>query len=134
MANRLRDPAEWQPNIDRSVAEYDEWYLTESPGMFSDARGRAVVEVEEAMWATDDFRAFDTDTLMARPGALFVARMCVSPPMARDRFVGFSGANKSLVTAMERAGVIPPRMRRLRMQLQVMCDFLRPLLDPGLFC
>jgi hypothetical protein len=54
--------------------------------------------------------------------------------MARDRFVGFSGANKSLVTAMERDGVIPARARRIGMQLQVMCDFLRPLLDPGLFC
>jgi len=134
MTNRLRDPAEWQPDIDRSVAEYDEWYLTESPGMFAEARGRAVVEVEEAMRVTDDFRAFDADRLIARPGALFVARMCVSPPMARDRFVGFSGANKSLVTAMERDGVIPARARRLDMQLEVMCDFLRPLLDPGLFC
>jgi hypothetical protein len=133
MANRLRDPVEWQPDIDRSVAEYDEWYLAESPGMFAEARGRAVVEVEEAMRATDDFKMFDADTLLARPGALFVARMCVSPPMARDRFVGFSGANKSLVTTMEREGVIPARARRLRMQLQVMCDFLQPLLDPGLF-
>lgn len=134
MANWLSDHAEWQPDIDQSVAEYDEWYLAESPGMFADARGRAVVEVAEAMQATDDFRAFDADSLIARPGALFVARMCVSPPMARDRFVGFSGANKSLVTAMERAGAIPARVRRLDMQLQVMCGFLRPLLDPGLFC
>jgi hypothetical protein len=133
VANRFRDPTEWQPDIDRSVAEYDEWYLAESPGMFAEARGRAVVEVEEAMRATDDFKMFDADTLLARPGALFVARMCVSPPMARDRFVGFSGANKSLVTTMEREGVIPAKARRLRMQLQVMCDFLQPLLDPGLF-
>ncbi len=134
MANRLRDPVEWQPDVAQSVAEYDEWYLAESPGMFAEARGRAVVEVEEAMRATDDFRMFDADALVTRPGALFVARMCVSPPMARDRFVGFSGANKSLVTAMEREGVIPLRARRVHMQLQVMCDFLRPLFDPGLFC
>jgi hypothetical protein len=134
MANRLKDLAEWQPDIDRSVAEYDEWYLTESPDMFAESRGRAVVEVEEALRATNDFRVFGADALVARPGALFVARMCVSPPMARDRFVGFSGANKSLVTAMERDGVISARVHRLHMQLEVMCDFLRPLLDPGLFC
>jgi hypothetical protein len=132
--NRLKQPAEWQPDIDRSVAEYDEWYLAESPGMLAEARGRAVAEVEEAMLATDDFRMFGAQALIARPGALFVARMCVSPPMARDRFVGFSGANKSLVTAMERDGVIPARTRQVGMQLQAMCDFLRPLLDPGLFC
>lgn len=134
MANRLKNPEEWQPDIDRSVADYDDWYLAESPPMFADARGRAVIEVQEAMAATHDFRAFDADALKARPRALFVARMCVSPPMARDRFVGFSGTNKSLVTVMERDGVVPATTARLGMQLSVMCDFLRPLLDPGLFC
>jgi hypothetical protein len=54
--------------------------------------------------------------------------------MARDRFVGFSGTNKSLVTTMERKGVIPPKARELDTQLAAMCDFLRPLFDPALFC
>lgn len=134
MSNDLKNPVEWQDDIDRSVAEYDDWYLRESPRMFADARGRAVVEVEEAMRTTDNFRRFDPSTLMARPGALFVARMSVSPPMARDRFIGFSATNKSLVTAMERDGVIPAKTRRLHLQLQAMCDFLRPLMDPGIFC
>lgn len=133
VANRTKQPDEWDPDIEQSVAEYDEWYLATSPGMFADARGRAVDEVEAAMRATSDFRAFTADALIAHPGTLFVARMCVSPTMARDRFVGFSGANKSLVTAMERDGAIPQGTRRLRMQLDVMCNFLRPLLDPGLF-
>lgn len=133
MSNRAKAPAQWQADIDRSVAEYDEWYLSESPTMFAEARGRAVIEVAEALTATHDFRRFTGDTLASRPSALFVARMAVSPPMARDRFVGFSGANKSLVTAMERDGAIPSRTRRLSAQLQVMCDFLVPLLDPELF-
>ncbi len=121
-------------DIDRSVAEYDEWYLAASAGVLAEARGRAAREVEEAMLATGDFRMFGAEALIARPSALFVARMCVSPLMTRDRFVGFSGANKSLVTAMERDGVIPAKTSRVGMQLQVMCDFLRPLLDRGLFC
>jgi hypothetical protein len=133
MVNRLKSRAEWQPDIDRSVVEYDEWQLAESPGMLADARGRAIHKVEEAMLATDDFRVFGAEALIARPAALFVARMCVSPPMTRDRFVGFSGANKSLVTAMERDGVIPARTSRVVMRLQVMCDFLRPLLDREIF-
>ncbi len=133
MSNIVRNPAEWQPDIDRSVAEYDEWYLAESPGMFAEARGRAVVEVEEAMRVTDNFTRFDAEMLKTYPGILFVARMCVSPPMARARFVGFSGVNANLVKIMERDGVVPVRARRLQMQLEVMCDFLRPLLDPGLF-
>jgi hypothetical protein len=131
---RILDPVEWQPDIDQSVAEYDQWYLAESSAIFAQAREHVVVEVTKAMQATDNFRAFDADSLIVQPGALFVARMCVSPPMARDRFVGFSGVNKSLVTTMERDGVIPPGVRRLDTQLKVMCDFLRPLLDPGLFC
>ncbi len=132
--SRREDPAQWQHDIDRSVAEYDKWYLGESPGMFVHARERAIVEVEEAMRVTNDFRTFVTDALVARPGVLFVARMCVSPPMARDRFVGFSGASKNLVLSMERDGVIPARTRGLGMQLRVMCDFLLPLLDPEIFC
>ena len=132
MANRLKDQAAWEPDIERSVAEYDAWYKDHSPKMFADARGRAVIEVAEAMRLTNDFRAFDADALIARPSALFVARMCVSPPMARDRFVGFAHANKSLVTAMER-GALPARTRQARAQLEAMADFLRPLLDPSLF-
>jgi hypothetical protein len=131
-ANRLKNPPDWKPDIDRSVAEYDAWYKQRSPEMFADARGRAVIEVEEAMRLTNDFRAFDADALIARPSMLFVARVCVAPPMARDRFVGFAHANKSLVTAMERGG-IPARTKNVRAQLEAMADFLRPLLDPSLF-
>jgi hypothetical protein len=134
MANRLKIPSEWDTDITRTVADYDTWYLSKSPGMFASARGRAVGEATKAMQATADFAKFDANSLIAHPGALFVARMSVSPPMARDRFVGFSGANKSLVTTMERDGVIPAKARRVQVQLQVMCDFLAPLLDPGLFC
>ena len=53
--------------------------------------------------------------------------------MARDRFVGFSKANKNLVTSMERDGAISGKTPRLEEQLQAMCDFLQPLLDPELF-
>jgi hypothetical protein len=84
IVNRLRSPAEWQPDIDRSVAEYDEWYLAESPRMFAQERRRATVEVEEAMHATDDLRRFDADTLLDRPRALFVARMCFAPDGERQ--------------------------------------------------
>ncbi len=134
MANRSKQPADWQRDINQSVEDYNEWYLAKSPGMFAEARARAVVDVEETMRATDDFSAFDADSLIARPGMLGVARMCVSPSMARDRFVSFSGANKNLVTRMERGGALPVRVRMLRVQLEVMCNFLRPLLDPDLFC
>jgi hypothetical protein len=133
MANREKRPDEWDHDIDQSVVEYNEWYLAASPRMWAEARGRAVLEVEEAMIATNDFRELSPGSLRARPGALFVARMALSPSMARDRFVGFSGANKSLVTVMERDGVLPSRIRNLDSELEAICHFLTPLLDPGLF-
>lgn len=133
MGNRFKNPADWQQDVSQSVHDYDEWYLAESPGMFAVARDRAVGEVEEALSATEDLRAFGVGALVERPGMLFVARMCISPPMARDRFVSLSGVSKSLVTKMERDGVLPARAHRLGVQLEVMCDFLLPLLDPQLF-
>ena len=81
MVDQPKNQAEWQPDIDRSVAEYDEWYLAELVRMLEDARGRAAREVEEAMLATDDFRMLDAKVAIARPATLFVARMCVSPPI-----------------------------------------------------
>ncbi len=128
---RLLDPLKWQVDIDRSVAEYDQWYLAESPRAFARAREHVVADVTKAMQVTDDFRALDADSLMAWPGALFIARTCVSPQMSRDRFIGLCGANRSLVVAMERNAIIPDVTHSLRKQVQMMCDFLRPLFDPG---
>lgn len=132
-ANRLKHPSAWEPDIEQSVAEYGAWYREHSPKMFANARDRAVIAVEEAMRLTEDFRAFDADALLARPSMLFVARMCVAPPMARERFVGFARAKESLVEAMETKGVIPARTKAPRAQLEAMAGFLRPLLDPLLF-
>lgn len=131
VSNKTKTAAGWKPDIIRSVKEYDTWYLKYSPTMFADARGAAVAVVDESMRATDDFRSFDAKSLRTHPGTVFVARMAVSPPMARDRFVGFAGANKSAVLTMERDGIVPAKMTTAA--LTAMCDFLRPLLDPGLF-
>jgi hypothetical protein len=133
MANWKKSPSDWVPDIERSVADYNDWYLSHSPDMWAVARGKAVEEAAQAMTATNDFRDLGPPALRARPGALFVVRMAVSPTMARDRFVGFSGANKSLVTRMERDGVLPPRVRNLDGELLKMCSFMEPLIDPGLF-
>jgi hypothetical protein len=131
VANRDKAPSDWDADVEQSVADYNDWYLRHSPTMWADARGRAVVEAEEAMNATKDFRDLEPAALRSRPAALFVARMAVSPTMARDRFVGFAAVNKSLVTTMERDGVVPSRAADA--ELSRMCSFLTPLLDPGLF-
>jgi hypothetical protein len=130
--NRQKKPSAWQADIERSVGDYNAWYAAKVPDMFAAERGRAVEEVAAAMGATNDLREFDGSALAARPFLLFVARMSVSPVLARDRFIGFSGANKSLVESMERHQRIPPRSRNVAAQLDEMADFLRPLFDPSL--
>jgi hypothetical protein len=59
--------------------------------------------------------------------------MAVSPPMARDRLIGFAGVNKNLVETMEREGILPARLPDADSALRTICEFIGPLLDPGLF-
>ena len=133
MRNCDKDPALWQPDIERSVADYNMWYLAHSPTIWADARGRAVEVAAQAMDETDNFREVTPDSLQAFPGALVVARAAVSPMMARDRLIGFAGVNANLVRSMELDNVVPPRMRDLREQLERVSSFLVTKLDPGLF-
>lgn len=58
MPNRAKDPQLWEPDIARSVDEYNAWYLAHSPGIWADARGRAVEVAAQAMDETDNFREF----------------------------------------------------------------------------
>jgi hypothetical protein len=133
VGNRTKHRNDWQPDIDHSVGEYNTWYLKESPGMFVDARNLATSEARQALSLTNDFLDLTPDALRASPKMLFVTRMAVSPTMARDRFVGFTGTNKHLVKAMEVDGILTLRLSGLEEHLQRMCSFLGPLLDPGLF-
>lgn len=133
MRNRDKTPDVWTADINRSVADYNDWYLTNSPEIWAEARGKAVDEAAEAMHVTRDFLDLGPAALRARPASLNVVRMAVSPTMVRDRFVGFAGVNKNLVETMEREGTLPGRLRDVDSQLRIMCEFIEPLLDPGLF-
>jgi hypothetical protein len=133
MRNREKASELWQPDIERSVDEYNEWYLAHSPGIWADARGRAVEVAAQAMDETDNFREVTPDSLRAFPGAVVVARAAVSPMMARDRLIGFAGVGGNLVRSMELANVVPPRLRDVEQQLERLSSFLVTKLDPGLF-
>jgi hypothetical protein len=128
-----RDPGQWQVEIDRSIAEYNEWYLGKAPGMWIEARGRATGECKAAMEALSDFRDVSAETLMFSPRALAVIRMAISPTMARERFAMFVGVTKNFVEKMERDGVLPPRTPDPEGCLRRICEFVNPILDPVLF-
>jgi hypothetical protein len=130
--NRDKPPEGWLLDIEQSVVDYNEWYLEHSPQIWADARGKAVEMAAAAMEATADFRELTPATLRVFPQALYVARAAVSPSMARDRLVGFSGASGSLVKVMEIDGIVP-RRADIDVQLALLSDFLVTKLDPGLF-
>jgi hypothetical protein len=131
--NRGKAPQDWGGDIERSVAEYNVWYLREAPIMWVEARHRAIAEAAEAMQKLDDFRAVSVEALMASPGILSIIRMAFSPKMARERFVQFVGVKKSLVERMELEGALPKRAKDVEASLQRICDFAIPLCDPELF-
>lgn len=133
MRNCGKRPELWQPDIDRSVAEYNTWYLDDAPTIWADARGRAVELAAQAMDETGNFREVTPDSLRAFPSTLAVARAAVSPMMARDRLIGFAGVNGNLVRSMELENIVPPRIRNVNEQLERLSSFLVTKLDPGLF-
>lgn len=132
MRNCDKTASEWQSDINRSVADYNEWYLARAPELWAYARGQAVKMAACAMEATDDFRELTPDVLSAVPTITVVARAAVSPTLARDRLISLAGVSGSLVRAMELDGVVPNR-GAVRAQIERLCGFLEPLLDPGLF-
>lgn len=134
LENRQKAPAEWLEDIQRSVTDYDAWYRAKTPVMFAQEKDRADFEVREAMVVTDCFRALTPEALIARPSITCVARMCISPPLARDRLISMSGVSKGLVTSMEQKELIPRSARQHPEQLEVLCAFLRSMLDDKLCC
>jgi hypothetical protein len=132
-SNHEKDPLQWEGDIDRSVSEYNDWYLREAPILWARARDAAINEAAQAMEALEDFRDVSVERLKADPATLSVVRMALSPKMARDRFVEFVGVKKNLVTTMERKGCLPKRSVDVDANLQRICEFAAPLLDPQLF-
>jgi hypothetical protein len=133
VANRTRQPTDWQPDIDQSVGEYNEWYLAHAPDLWAEARGRAVLAAAEAMDLTDAFRSFTPDLLRQLPRLVTVGRIAVAPPWARDRLVYFAEVSKNLVTKMELENIIPQRARDVNDQLERIAEVVNTALDPGLF-
>lgn len=133
MPNRGKSPLDWQPDIDRSVAEYNDWYLAHASDLWTEARGRAVDAVAEAMDLTDDFRAFTPDVLQQVPRVVNVARIAVAPPWARDRLIWFAGVLPNLVRSMELENIIPPRALNVYGQLERIVEVVNIALDPGVF-
>src|SRR5947209_6392803 len=123
-------PQLWKADIAASVDQFNQWFMRFAPEAFRSTRVKTTEHVKSALLATDDLKALTPDRLRANPGALPTLRMCTAPPLAVDRLIGLSSANKSLIGRME-GGQLASRMKEdlLLTHLTSVCRVLNQLLD-----
>src|SRR5713226_6899456 len=93
-------PHLWKADIAASVDRFNEWFMRFAPKAFRSTRVKTTEHVKAALVATSDLRSLNAETLKANPSALPTLRMCTAPPLAVDRLIGISKANKSLIGCM----------------------------------
>jgi len=127
-------PHLWKADIAASVDQFNQWFMRFAPDAFRSTRMETTEHVRAALLATNDLRSLTPDTLKANPGALPTLRMCTAPPLAVDRLIGLAGANKTLVSRMEK-GKLPAKMKAadLAAELAKLCGILTRLLDSDIF-
>jgi XamI restriction endonuclease len=127
-------PHLWKADIAASVDRFNQWFMRFAPEAFRSTRVKTTEHVKAALLATRDLRELNPDRLRANPGALPTLRMCTAPPLAVDRLVGLSSANKSLIGKME-DGKLAVRMKDelLLEHLTSVCRVLNQLLDRDIF-
>ncbi|HSZ54734.1 MAG TPA: XamI family restriction endonuclease [Tepidisphaeraceae bacterium] len=127
-------PHLWKADIAASVDRFNQWFLRFAPLTFRSTRVQTTESVKAALLATDDLRNLDVQTLRANPGAIRTLRMCTAPPIAVDRLIGLSSANKSLIGRME-SGQLAKRMKEevLIEHLSSVCRVIEKLLDRDIF-
>ena len=126
---------QWESDIEKSVAQYNEWFLKFAPATYERVRNQTAKDIVSAMKASNYLTDISPKILIKNPGMLSVLRMCTAPPIARDRLIGLAGVSKSMVGTMEKDGRIPPKMNDADRDsnLEAMGKTLTALADPVLF-
>lgn len=127
-------PHLWKADVAASVDQFNAWFMRFAPDAFRSTRVKTTQHVKAALVATHDLRSLSPETLRANPCALPTLRMCTAPPLAVDRLVGLSEANKSLIGRMEE-GKLAVRMKDdvLLGHLKAVCRVLTKLMDREIF-
>ena len=131
--NRDKHPSDWIADIGQSVKEYDAWYPAAARKILEQTRSEAAALTLEVMTKTNQFRTITAEVLRELPQSSYILRQALLPPLARDRLVTMSGANKSLVQNMERNGKLGKETDGLGAQLTNLADYFTKNLDPSLF-
>jgi hypothetical protein len=127
-------PHLWKADIAASVDRFNQWFMRFAPEAFRSRRVRTTEQVKDALLATKDLKEVEPVRLRTNPGILPALRMCTAPPLAVDRLIGLSSANKSLISRME-DGKLSPRMKEelLLEHLTSVCSVINKLLDRDIF-
>ena len=131
-ANRVEN---WKKDIKKSVDLYNDWFMNFAPEAYRTTRVKTTEQVQRALGIMDNLTKISTDVIELEPSIVQVLRMCTSPPLARDRLTGLGGLNKSLLKTMEEKGIIPPRMKKSKLQknLNSISGIIHKLLDNDIF-
>lgn len=123
----------WKEDTIKSVSLYNDWFLDFAPITYTKERKRAMEQVELAISQTNNLH-FTTTHLKEYPEFITILRMATTPPIARDRLIGFSGVKPSFIKNMEE-GRLPQRLSEEEKEdcLNRVAHVLNKLLDMELF-
>ena len=127
-------PHLWKADTAASVDQFNQWFMQFAPEAFRASRVETTQHVKAGLLATCDLRKLTADVLKSHPEALPTLRMATAPPLAVDRLIGLSGANKNLVGRMEK-GKLPTKMKAVELDahLASICRIIARLLDRDIF-
>lgn len=135
MAVNMDNPRQWEEDISRSVAFYNEWFLNFAPRVYRETRRRTTEEVKSALKWTRDLTDISPVVLRKYPQVLQTLRMSTAPPIARDRLIGLGGLRRTLVANMEDNQRLPPQMdeESVEEELLRVGSLISSLADPDIF-
>lgn len=90
----------WKKDTIQSISLYNDWFLNFAPATYTKERRRAMEQVGLAINQTNNFH-FTTTHLKEHPELITILRMATTPPIARERLMGFSGVKPYFIKNME---------------------------------
>jgi len=131
-------PHLWKTDVECSIDFYNDWFIRFAPETYRAQRATTTVSVLSAFEKTKNLTHITPKTLQETPGLLPILRMVTAPPLARDRLMGLSRVEKSLIASMEGKENVAPRLpmrmpdAELQENLQKICAVLAELIDKDL--
>jgi len=114
---------------------YNDWFMRFAPEAYRTTRVQTTKDVAATLKATKNLTNVGVELLKAKPSVLPSLRMSTCPPLAVDRLIGLAGVSRNLVTLMEKANRLPPRMPgwELDRNLEKVGEIIEKMADPDVF-